>query len=237
MSAVAAQDDDPGDEEEDQVEDGGAGVYPGDPLGRGRGDDRGEKRQADRQQVAVPCVVDVGVVDYLLEGEDHGSASVGHGGGARHLDKVVGPADDPRQDGPVAWGRHHRGGVVESAGRGEGGRDLCHGAGDTHDSDHADQVPPGDACVPCVRKRVPQGRRDGGEKPQHREGHPEGGEERELSFELLLVAERQDDGLVVVDVVVDDDPFVLAGQDRRDLHVVDRENRGAGAHVLDVRRC
>ena len=184
----------------------------------------------------MPCLVDVRFVDNLLERKDHGSASVGDGGGACHLNEVVGPADDPGEDGFVLWGGHHGRGVVKSSGGRERGGDLCHGTGDTHDPDHTDQVPPGNACVPCVRERVPQGGCDGGEKPQHGERHAESSPEGKFSLELLFVSERQDDGLVMVNVVIDEDLVVLAGQDRRDLHVVDREDRSARAHVLDVRR-
>ncbi|KAG7812379.1 hypothetical protein KL921_001611 [Ogataea angusta] len=114
-------------------------------------------------------------------------------------------------------------------------RDLRHGARDGHDANHAHQIRPGEPRVAGVGERVPQGGCDRGQKAEHRERDSERGDERELSFELLFVAEGQDDRLVLVDGVVHEDLLRPVGQHRGDVHLVHRDNRGGGPDSVNVR--
>ncbi|KAG7721216.1 hypothetical protein KL949_000948 [Ogataea haglerorum] len=233
-SGVTAQDHNERDEQKEQVERGRAGVDPGDPSGRERGDDRAEKRQTRRQQIQLPVGGRVVWVVQRLERQNHAGTAVRNRWSARHLHKVVRPANKPGEHSFVAGRGKHGRGIVESARSREGARDLGHGARDGHDTDHAHQIRPGESCIAGVGERVPQGGRDRGQKTEHRERDSEGGEQRELSFELLLVAEGQNDGLVLVHGVVHNDSLRLVGENRSDVHLVHREDRGGGPDRINV---
>ncbi|GAV30047.1 hypothetical protein PMKS-003553 [Pichia membranifaciens] len=88
-SVVACQDDDPGDEQEDHVQDGGAGVDACDPSCWTRGDASTGEGDGDGEQVGVPSFVFVSWVGHGFQGQNDACAGPADGRTTCQLNKVV----------------------------------------------------------------------------------------------------------------------------------------------------
>ncbi|KAH3671321.1 hypothetical protein OGAPHI_000544 [Ogataea philodendri] len=217
-SVISAKENDPCDEQEHHVQSRGTAGDDGDPFHRQRGNTGRADSDRGSEQETVPFLVLIVRIANFFQSQNHGSSTISDGGTTCDLRQIVGPSDKPGQERFVFRRGQHGGGIIQSTRGWERRGDLGHRQSNTKNSTHRNQVHPCDTSISGVGHGVPQCSSNRGQKTKSGESDGKGGEHGEVTFQLLLITQGQNNGLIVVHWVIQMD--LRMGNDRLNTNLI-----------------